>query len=285
MTFKRPGPPALIESGSSLRISGQGLRRQQDELAVEAPFELRINGRSQVLLMAAPHGLEELARGHCLSEGLVSRPREVLGVTLGQAELPGLGPAYWADVELPPEVARRCRVRRTAPAATSCGLCGLESFQELFREVRPVVSSLTVELSVVQGLFQHMERGQEVFPRTGAAHAAVLGDAQGGLVSLAEDVGRHNALDKALGAALMAGHDLSGCLVALSGRISYEMALKAARAGLPLIASVSAATALGRRLCAELGVTLVAFARQERATVLCHAQRVLMNGAPLPTGP
>ncbi|RJX35925.1 MAG: formate dehydrogenase accessory sulfurtransferase FdhD [Desulfarculus sp.] len=275
----------MIEPGAGLRISGRGVRAMRDDLAVEAPFELRINGRSQVLLMVSPQGLEDLARGHCLSEGLTSRPEEVLGVTLGRAELPGLGPAYWADVELPRELARRARSRRVAPAATSCGLCGLESFQDLGREIRPVSSALTVDLSVVQGLFQLMERGQEVFPRTGAAHAAALGTPRDGLVSLAEDVGRHNALDKALGAALAAGQDLGGCLAAVSGRISFEMALKAARSGLPLIASVSAATTLGRSLCADLGVTLVAFARQERATVYCHPHRVLLDGVPLSARP
>lgn len=279
--MKKPDQPPLIEQGQGLRVTGGQASPLSDDLAVEAPFELRIRGRSQVLLMVSPQDLEDLARGHCLSEGLVERPADIMGITLGQAELPGLGAAHWADVELPPDLARRARMRRVAPAATSCGLCGLESFKDLGREIRPVASQMTVELAVVQAQFQTMLRGQEIFPRTGAAHAAALGTPQGDLVCLAEDVGRHNALDKALGKAQAQGRDLGGCLATVSGRISFEMALKAARAGLPLIGSVSAATALGRRLCQDLGVTLVAFARQGRATVFSHPQRVLLGGVPL----
>ncbi len=274
----QPESGPVVRWLDGLRLEGGRVERRREELACEAPCEIRLNGRSFVLLMVSPAGLEHLARGFCLSEGLVERPEQVLGLNLGSGEMAGLGPVHWVDVELDPGLARRARGRRVAPAATSCGLCGLESFRDLGRDIAPVTSSLAVELEVIQAQFAAMEQGQGIYRRTGAAHAAALGDAGGGLFCLAEDVGRHNALDKALGMALDQGRDLGQCLCTISGRISMEMALKAARAGLPLIGSVSAATALGQSLCHALGVTLVGFARQGRATVYSHPQRVRLEG-------
>lgn len=279
--MKQSDSKDVVAPRQGLRVQGGKVEALRDNLAVETPFELRIGGRSQVLLMVCPQGLEALARGHCLSEGLVSRPEDILKITLGQAQLPGLGPAHWADVELPPKLAHKARVKRVAPSATSCGLCGLESFKDLGGEISLVTSGLTVELEQVVAQFQAMLEGQEIFAKTGATHAAALGTPDGELVSLGEDVGRHNALDKALGLAMAQGRDLGGLLATVSGRISFEMALKAARAGVPLIGSVSAATALGQSLCQDLGVTLVAFVRQGRATVFSHPQRVLVGGVPL----
>ena len=175
----------------------------------------------------------------------------------------------------------RARARRSAPAATSCGLCGLESFRDLGGNINPVQSSITVEMSALQALFEAMEEGQHIYRRTGAAHAVALGTAQGELLCLAEDVGRHNAMDKALGMALDRGRELGRCVCVVSGRISLEMALKAAKAGVPVVCSVSAATSLGRQICAQAGVTLIGFVRQGRATVYCHAHRMMRGGRPL----
>jgi FdhD protein len=275
--------PSVVSRQPSLRLEDSQARVNGDELAVEAPCEIRLGGRSYVLLMATPADLRHLALGFCLTEGLVDSPREVLDISLGSDELPGVGPVYWADVSLPPELARRARARRAAPAATSCGLCGLESFRDLGGGIVPVRSILTMELENIQKLFKAMEEGQGIYRRTGAAHAVALGTARGELLHLAEDVGRHNAMDKVLGMALSEGRDLSECVCAVSGRISLEMALKAARAGLPMVCSVSAATSLGRKICEQSGVTLLGFVRQGRATIYCHPQRVLNQGEPLPS--
>lgn len=273
-----------LTSREVLRLEGSRQEARREEMALEAPCEIRLEGRSFVLLMASPADLAALARGFCLSEGLVARPGQVRGVTLGSGEIPGLGPVHWADVTMEAGLARKARARRVAPAATSCGLCGLESFRDLAGGIAPVGSSLGVDLSVIQQQFKDMEQGQHLYRRTGAAHAAALGSPEGRLLCLGEDVGRHNALDKALGMALEQGLDPGQCLCTISGRISMEMALKAGRAGLPLLASVSAATALGQSLGRALGVTLVGFARQERATVYSHPHRVLIQGRPLAAG-
>lgn len=278
---KQPDQQTVVSSLKGLRVDADRARVSSEDLAVEAPCEIRLGGRSYVLLMATPADLEHLALGFCISEGIATDPREVLGISLGNDELPGVGPVFWADVSLASDLARRARARRSAPAATSCGLCGLESFRDLGGGISPVKSSLSLELAAIQKLFTAMEAGQAIYRRTGAAHAVALGTAQGELLHLAEDVGRHNAMDKSLGMALRQGRDLSQCVCTVSGRISLEMAIKASRAGVPVVCSVSAATSLGRQICDQAGVTLVGFVRQGRATVYCHPQRVLRQGKPL----
>lgn len=281
--------PSAIAPWSANRVRGGHAQALEERAAVELPFELRLNGRSHTVLMVSPLLLEELALGMCISEGLVDSPAQVQGVALGQAEVPGVGAVIWADVSLPPEVARRAKVRRVAPAATSCGLCGLESFSELGGSITPVAGEgLRVELKALFDLCAAMEQGQQIFSATGATHAAALGDGQGRLLCMGEDVGRHNALDKAIGLAIKAGVDFKNCLGVLSGRLSYEMALKSARAGIPVLASVSAPTSLALNLMGRLNMTMVGFLRGDRATVYTHPQRVLLEGQPLPavgTGP
>jgi len=279
----KPQPdPELVGSFSALRVREGVASLVEEQVARETPFEVRINGRSHTLLMINPSAVRELALGFCLSEGLVESPAQIQGIEVGWAELPNLGKAWYADLRLPADLARAAKVRRVAPAATSCGLCGLESFSQLGKNVRPVEPGrLAIEAETLLGLVQQMVRAQPIYTVTGGTHAALLCDGSGEVIGVGEDVGRHNALDKALGAGLAKGADLSRCLAFLSGRISYEMAIKAARCGLQLLGSVSGPTVLGVRLLDSLGLTLVAFTRPPRFTVYTHPQRVLLGGKPL----
>lgn len=274
--------PELIEDLSAIRVSQGQAPRVNERVARETPFEVRINGRSHTLLMINPSAVRELALGFCLSEGLVADLAQIEAIEVGWAELPGLGKACFADLKLPPELARAAKVRRVAPAATSCGLCGLESFSQLGRNIRPVQAGrLAVEGETLLNLVGEMVKVQPVYTTTGGTHGALIATADGEVIASGEDVGRHNALDKAIGTGLAKGADLSRCLALLSGRISYEMAVKTARTGLQLLASVSGPTGLGVRLLDRLGVTLVAFVRPPRFTVYTHPGRILLNGQPL----
>lgn len=274
--------PELMAGAKAWRVQEGRASLVDERVARETPFEVRINGRSHTLLMINPSAVRELALGFALSEGLVHDIAQLEDIQVGWAELPGLGEACYADLKLPGELARAAKVRRVAPAATSCGLCGLESFSQLGKNVHPVQpGKLTIEAGDLMNLVQEMVRAQPIYAATGGTHAALLAGAGGEVIAVGEDVGRHNALDKALGAGLAKGADLSRCLAFLSGRISYEMALKAARAGLQLLGSVSAPTALGVRLLQSFGVTLAAFTRPPRFTVFAHPERVLLNGEPL----
>ncbi len=281
-TYRPSRIPEQVQELNALRLEAGRARTIDEYAALEAPFELRLNGRSHTLLMIYPRRIRELALGFCLSEGLIKGPEQVQGLESGQADLPGLGRAYFADLALPPDLARQARVRRVAPAATSCGLCGLESLDQLARDVKPVAGrGVRVDIKQAEELLAAMEEGQEVFGRTGATHGACLGTADGRVLAMAEDVGRHNALDKAIGAAVMAGEDLGRTLALLTGRVSYEIALKVVRAGITLVGSISAPTALGIRLLDRLGVTLLGFMRHGRANVYTHHHRVLLAGRPL----
>ncbi|MFH1058986.1 MAG: formate dehydrogenase accessory sulfurtransferase FdhD [Pseudomonadota bacterium] len=272
-----PAGPGPLTQVSTLQRDAAGLRAADQMVCQEAPVEIRLNGRSQVILMATPMQLEELALGYCVSEGVVQEAAQVQGLGLGAAELPAVGPAHWVDVTLAPELARAARTRRVAPAATSCGLCGLESLQELPDDLTPLPAPRPLtELAGVFRLLAGLEAAQALFARTGGAHAAALGRADGALVSVAEDIGRHNALDKALGIAHRAGGwDPARGLAVLSGRMSYEMAMKIARAGIPVVASVSAPTGLCVRLLQQLNITLIAFCRPPRATIFTHPERII----------
>jgi FdhD protein len=289
-----PLPPPTVPgpTGSPLRqVEAVSLEAGEaclasPSVAREVPCEIRLNGASHTILMASPGQLEELALGHCLSEGLIERPHQVELVNSGQTRLPALGAAHWVDVRLDPLLARRAKLRRLAPAASSCSLCGLESLRHLPREMAPLADdALVVEMDAVFRLLEAMESRQEVFSRTGGTHAAALGTTQGELISLAEDIGRHNALDKALGAAILrqrAEFAPRDCLAMLSGRMSYEMALKVARVGLPVVASVSAPTGLCVDLLRRLNITLIAFCRPPRATIYTHPRRVAGSDQPPP---
>lgn len=274
--------PDLIEDFKALRVREGQARLIDERAARETPFEVRINGKSHTLLMINPNAVRELALGFCLSEGLVSSPEQIEDIEVGSADLPGLGKAWYADIELPKDLARAAKVRRVAPAATSCGLCGLESFSQLGRNVNPVSKTdLAIDAGVLLNLGKAMVDAQTIHSLTAGTHAALLGRPDGEVIAVREDVGRHNALDKALGAGLDRGVDLSECIAYFSGRVSYEMALKAVRARVQMLGSMSAPTALGVRLLDRLGVTLAAFARPPRFTIYTHPQRVLLNGEPL----
>jgi FdhD protein len=272
----------LMAGVKAWRVASGQANLMDERVALETPFEVRINGRSHTLLMINPSSVRELALGFALSEGLVGDIAQVEDVQVGRADLPDLGEAWYADLTLPADMARAAKVRRVAPAATSCGLCGLESFSQLGKNVGPVEPGrLAVEAEALLGLVREMVRAQPIYTTTGGTHGALLASADCKVIAVGEDVGRHNALDKALGAGLAKGVDLSQCLAFLSGRVSYEMALKAARCGLQVLGSVSGPTALGVRLLDRLGLTLAAFIRPPRFTVYSHPERILLNGEPL----
>lgn len=266
----------------AVRVTGGLTQPMNEQVAAEVPFEVRINGRPYVLLMASRGDARELGMGFCLSEGLTDSPDQVISLEPGQGELAGMGTAYWVDVALPPELARRAKARRAAPAATSCGLCGLESVDKLALDVKPFSGpDVSVDVELIHHLFAVMREHQPIYATTGGTHAACLATTDGEILAVREDVGRHNALDRAIGASVLAGHDLSGCLGLLSGRVSFEMILKAARVGLCLVGSISAPTALGVQLSERLNITLLGFGRRPRATVFTHPRRVLVDGRPL----
>lgn len=252
--------------------SGAKPAREERRLLAEAPLAIELRGGPAYTIMrtppheGAPATDRELAVGFLLAEGLIRSADDIHvleecagGANCIRATLAG---------EPPPEVGR------TLAVSASCGLCGRTDVETLVANLAPVAGRFEAPVDVLYALPERVHAGQALFAATGASHAAALFRADGEILILREDIGRHNALDKVVGHALLAGMDLSAAGVFLSGRVSLEMVVKTVRAGVPLIAAVSAASAAAVEAAERLGLTLCGFARGSEVTVYTHDERV-----------
>jgi formate dehydrogenase accessory protein FdhD len=258
-------PPAVREM-SALRIDRGERQSFSDAVIEEAPVALLYNGVSHAVMMATPADLEDYALGFSLAEGIVEEPAELRYV---EATDSGMG---WV-VELLVAQAHLDRLherRRSLLGASGCGLCGVESLQAALRPAPAVPWGFrTSTAAIVQGV-RALAEAQVLNRRSGGVHAAGYVHARGILVR--EDVGRHNALDKLVGA--LRRSDTGEGFLVLSSRASYELVHKAACAGIGVVVAISAPTTLAIELAQASGITLVAFARGEQMNVYTHADRI-----------
>jgi len=239
-------------------------RSERDQVAVEEPLEIRINGAAVAVTMRTPGHDEELALGFCLSEGL--RPVA--------ASLPPDLAANTVDVEAPKFDPGR--LQRSFYTSSSCGVCGKGALEAVEVEAPRVEAPLEVPAALLVELPDRLRAEQAAFAATGGLHATGLFDADGKLVCLREDVGRHNALDKVVGWAFREGRlPLAGSILCLSGRLSFELVQKAAVAGCPILVAVGAPSSLAVELAADRGITLCGFVRAGRLNVYTETWRVL----------
>lgn len=259
----------------------EGERASVDDLVVlEEPLEVVLNGQPIAVLMRMPGQEKELAAGFCLSEGYVRDARDILLIHhCGRGH-----PAPAADEEEAFDSRNRVTVRVAAEGMlrpsgdevvrlirSGCGAAEATALSEAL----PVIGGkLTLEPSILLGLDRAMREGQVTHREVGGTHAAALFTGDGKAVTIAEDIGRHNAVDKAIGYCLLRGIDLADKILVTSGRASYEMAAKALRVGIPLVASVSAPTALAVQLAEDGGLTLIGYLRGRRMNVYTHPERV-----------
>jgi FdhD protein len=273
MSTKAPKGSVAETRVRRLQTGADDVAARADSVAVEAPLEVRMGGKSATVLMRTPGHDEELVRGFLYDEGIVSSLDEILGMTrpddLGDGEDGNV-----IAVELAKKPARKLP-DRAFYSSSSCGVCGKKSIASLEIRAAPVNSALTVSRGVLSTLPAKMRSAQSAFDATGGLHASALFTAKGDLVVLREDVGRHNALDKVVGWALAAGRlPLSDCVLLVSGRVSYEIVQKAIVAGLPVLAAVGAPSSLAVDLSEEFGVTLAGFVRPDSMNVYTHGGRV-----------
>ncbi|MBV6476986.1 MAG: formate dehydrogenase accessory sulfurtransferase FdhD [Rhodocyclaceae bacterium] len=209
-----------------------------------------------------------LAAGFAFTEGLFDRIGDIRSLAVCP-ENPGVVRLALADPQ-------RAQVRRrNVVVGSSCGICGgRERVEDVVRGIPPVGDRLRLDPVRLDAIMAAMRQRQAVWLATGGTHAAAIFDADGRVLVLAEDLGRHNALDKAIGQCLLAGRPLAGCGTALTSRVTLEMASKAARAGLELVAAVSAASSLAIEVTERFGVTLCGFVRNGRATAFSHGHRI-----------
>lgn len=269
----------LFRSVAIVRV-GRGLRAsERDDVATEEPLEVRVQGAPFAVIMRTPGADCELAAGFLYAERVLERP-ESLG-TIGHctdpdAEHPGNIVQVTLAGGVSAEVARRLAERRQVAMTSSCGLCGRRTIESLRAEAPAIPRAWQVPASLVAALPALVREQQPAFDRTGGLHAAGLFTHDGRLVQLAEDVGRHNAVDKIIGRQIMAeALPLGDHLLCVSGRTSYEIVQKAWLAGIPLVAAVSAPSSLAVDLAEAAGITLVGFVRGDRFNVYSHPERIL----------
>ena len=210
-----------------------------------------------------------LAIGFALSEGLIERLADVSSVALC--------PDDPAVVRMKLKRADPQRVtRKNIVVNSSCGICGpREILEDNALQLAQVADTLRIKHGLFPALTSRMKQGQNVFQQTGGSHAAAIFDPSGTILALAEDLGRHNAMDKVIGMVLVQRGSLAGCGIVLSSRLSLELVLKAVRTGLQMMLAISAPTSLAIEVADKFGVTLCGFVRKQRATVYTHPQRVL----------
>jgi FdhD protein len=247
----------------------------QDWVAEEVPVALEFNGISHAVMLATPLDLEDFALGFSLSEGILDHAHELYAVETGESELGITVRLQVASAAF----ARLKQRRRTIAGRTGCGLCGTESLAHVSREL-PVLADPAgpLERQAIARAMLQVQSLQTLQQATGAVHAAAWCSADGEVQWLREDVGRHNALDKLIGALANNDVDASGGFIAVTSRASFEMVQKTAMAGVPLLAAVSAPTSFAVATAERARLTLVGFARKDDLAVYSHPGRLAAAG-------
>jgi FdhD protein len=270
-TELRPGAVSLPVQ----RSNGDSLARATDWVAEEVPIALEYNGISQAVMLATPLDLADFALGFSLTEGFIDKPQQLFGID----EVPGpLGITLKLDIAAAAFARLKTR-RRSLAGRTGCGLCGTESLEQVARALPAFTGAARfTQAALVQAVAAMADR-QALQRVTGAVHAAAWCTADGSVQVLREDVGRHNALDKLVGALAAGGVDAAQGFIVVTSRASFEMVQKAAMAGVGLLAAVSAPTALAVATAQQAGLTLAGFVRQRGAVVYTHPKRFIPETA------
>jgi FdhD protein len=277
MLFKQQeqlnGPGKNTEPYQVIRCEGGVCRNSYHELIGEEPLLIRIDGKPYSVVMRTPG--EELfhAAGFCLGEGIADSSDDFMLIGYCKDLDPNV-----IDIRLKPE--RREKVhelleRRGFVSQTSCGICGKEMIKDLYQILTPAEDGFQVEINRIFDCLNKLSKNQNYYQTTRGSHAAMIFDNQLEMISFAEDVGRHNALDKAIGKVLMNGKLPEATILILSSRISYELVQKAARAHLPIMISMSRPTALAAEMGKALNMTLACTAKKSELIVVCGENRIL----------
>jgi len=256
--------------------SATATTRDCDWIACEAPVALIYNGISHAVMMASPLDLEAFAIGFSLTEGIVSSAGEIYSIDVGGNEKDG--------IEIALDISAKCFAglkerRRTLAGRTGCGICGAESLEQIRPSLSPVQSDLALSHATIESACRKLRGHQPLQSKSGGTHGAAWCLSDGELFEVCEDVGRHNALDKLIGKLAKRGlledqQALQGFLL-ISSRASYEIVIKAARAGIAVVVAMSAPTSLAIDVAEDVGITLLGFARADRHVVYANGRRIV----------
>jgi FdhD protein len=259
-------------------LVGRSATERIDALVVEEPLEIRVNGSPVTVTMRTPGSDVELAQGFLLTEGVIAERDDVASVRYCRgAEADGGNSYNVLDVSLRPGLQVPDSVVRNFYTTSSCGICGKASLDAVRLASRhsPGDDPSTVPATTLAAMPALLRSAQKVFATTGGLHGAALFSVDGTMLAAREDVGRHNAVDKVIGWALVSGRvPLAGSVLLVSGRASFELTQKAVMAGVPILAAVSAPSSLAADLAAASGLTLVAFLRGNSMNVYSRPDRV-----------
>ena len=272
----------FIEKGA-LRVRGGAGSEEVVPLVVEEPLEIRINGAPYAVLMRTPGSEVELAAGFCMTEGIVDSFAEIASIGFcpdAEENSCNVVEVFIKGGTASSEAGGTLDTRRAMESRSSCGICGARTLDDIQKKLSPVTGGTVVDAGWLVALQYEMLGRQELFPLTrGGTHAAALAKPGGEVIVVREDLGRHNALDKVIGFAMINKIDLENTVALLSGRISFEMAQKALRAGIPVVAAVSAATAMAVELAERMGCTLIGRLRDDDMIIYTHPERVRLSEA------
>ena len=257
-----------------LRVSTEGAPPIRDhcEVVVEDVLTIMVEGVADLTIMCTPTDIVALAVGFLFAEGIISGKEDIVRLT--QRSDP-----YVVAIRV--DDAERVVAGRNLIVTSSCGMCGSRNIEKLMDGLTPGKDTLRVSPPLLRDVARKMHDRQGLFARTGGTHAAAIFSVDGEIIAMGEDIGRHSALDKAVGKCLLDEQPLRECGAMLSGRISLEMIAKAARAGLEVVAAVSAPSSLAIEAAKRCNITLCGFVRADRATVYTHPHRIEGIG-PLP---
>lgn len=255
-----------------------GFAEVRDRLAAEEPLEIRVEGRSVAVAMRTPGHDDELAAGFLLTESVIRSAADLFEIVKCR-DLENGGEGNVVDVRLAPgHGADLDKLTRHVFTSSSCGVCGKATIDTVFQQFPPVESDIRLAPGLVLSLPGKLRAAQATFEKTGGLHASALFDAAGTLLILREDVGRHNALDKVIGRALLDGlPPLSDHVLLVSGRISFELIQKALAAGIPIVAGISAPSSLAVEFARRSGQTLIGFLRDRGFNVYAGSERIERN--------
>ncbi len=255
-----------------------------DWVSEEVPIALEFNGISHAVMLATPCDLEDFALGFGLSEGIFSSAADLYGCEIGERDARGAGITVGMHVSARSFATLKAR-RRTLVGRTGCGICGTESLAHALRPVPRVTTGIEVRGEAVVGAMKALRDQQRMNHLTGSMHAAAWCDPEGRVRVLREDVGRHNALDKLIGALARAGMVASEGFIVVTSRASIEMVQKAAMARVPLLAAISAPTQLAIDAAQAAGVGLLGLVREGSLVIYAHSQCIPIASANAQIGP
>lgn len=278
--MSEPPPPAGLAPTRAVtvtRVGPEGVTRTQDLAAAEEPLDVRLHGRSFAVIMRTPGEDRALAAGFLLSERIIRSAADIGAIE--HCRHPDQTRAHHVvDVFLVGDAAARVpdllERRRQVIANSSCGVCGRATIDELAADVPPLKIMKTMTLAAIHAMPGRLRATQTRFDETGGLHGAALFDSDGSVLSSAEDVGRHNAVDKVIGALLLDEKGAAPDALMVSGRVSFEIVQKAWIAGIGIVAAISAPTSLAIELADAAGITLLGFVRDAGLNLYTHSARI-----------